>query len=104
MFGLDIIVDGGLWRYLFLETCSVIPMEKRIEILEQAIHMDNRDRHTKKSKIKGEHYEGLLWGTGKWLTLLAGYDGYEYRAKIETDQGKYNLGFLLQRRMDPSLN
>ncbi|HLD13075.1 MAG TPA: hypothetical protein VJB87_05825 [Candidatus Nanoarchaeia archaeon] len=103
MAGLERVVDGETWLFRFLDTCSVIPEKERMEIMERAIRMDNKGRRERRCKIKGEHYEGSLWGTGKWHSV-EGYGGYEYRAKIDTDKGKYSLGILLQKRIDPSCN
>lgn len=75
--------------------------EDKLDLIGQAIVMYLKKEDER--KIKGENFKGVLYNTGKDQLFVCFY-GRQFRAEIDTNDGKARLEFLITEYKRPDLN
>lgn len=93
--------ENKLYEIVFLNTDPALSEDDRVGICMSAIEMSVKKQRTR--KIKGEGYEGRMKTDGKYYQMGT-FGGRRFEARVETNHGKRDIGVLLTRKIDPSLN
>ena len=83
--------EGKVYELIFLESDSSLTIGDRVDLCINAVEMKHKGRKTQ--KLKADNFEGQMRMIGDYS--FGGFSGAAYRAKVETNHGKRNLGVMI---------
>ena len=92
--------EGEIWEYAFAQTDSALSEEGREDLVRETIRVYKK--RARSDNIRGAGFEGRL--KKDKVYTLGSFGGQLYLGEIETNRGKRNIGLLVSRLIDASLN